>query len=227
MLFRGFLIVALSIVFILGMKFSKNYGITGKKLILVNFGYLLFGGVGGVFGTHVMNFIESGIWGGRSYFGAVFIMPLIFIPFILIFKTPYWRTLDFTAISLSIMLMFLKISCLVSGCCGGRYLCTINETPIIFPSQLLESLNGLFLLIVLWNFAKKEKFRGKIYPLFLIFYGITRFILNFGRAEVTSLVLGSSNGHVWSIVSVLAGIACYFYLSNEETMQKIAQAKQN
>lgn len=53
----------------------------------------------------------------------------------------------------------------------------------VYPTQILSSLNGLVLFIILYILFQKKKFDGKIAGLTLIFYSITRFLIEFLRVE--------------------------------------------
>lgn len=53
----------------------------------------------------------------------------------------------------------------------------------VYPSQIIDSLTGLLLFILLWFMYKKKKFNGQIAALFLIFYAVTRFLSEFLRVE--------------------------------------------
>ena len=50
----------------------------------------------------------------------------------------------------------------------------------------------MFLFILLWFLFKKKKYDGQIIGLFLIFYAITRFLIEFIRVEPSFLGLNVS-----------------------------------
>ena len=62
----------------------------------------------------------------------------------------------------------------------------------VYPSQFISSLNGMFLFIVLWFLFKKKKFDGQIIALSLMFYAVTRFLIEFIRVEPNLLGLNVS-----------------------------------
>jgi phosphatidylglycerol:prolipoprotein diacylglycerol transferase len=84
------------------------------------------------------------------------------------------------------------------------------------PSQLYESaLEGLLLFAILWRLKDKRIPEGGILPLFLIFYGIFRFFIEFFREPDAQLgfVLGPfSMGQVLCFLMILGGIALYSFL---------------
>jgi phosphatidylglycerol:prolipoprotein diacylglycerol transferase len=81
------------------------------------------------------------------------------------------------------------------------------------PSQLYEfALEGLALFLLLWWFSSKPRLRGEVSALFLIGYGVFRFIAEFGRepdAFLGLLSLGLSMGQWLSAPMILAGVALF------------------
>lgn len=171
---------------------------------------LTFAGVGG---AKLMRFIEAGVFSGESFFGAVFFAPLIMLLFALLLKIPILTVLDMCAPAECIMLSLLKVNCLMQGCCAGIYI-NILGTDLIFPAQLAEMLNGLVLTFVLLIMMRYENNKGKIYPWYMILYGITRFILNFFR-ETEPFILGVAAGTFWSIISFFGGIILLIIISKK------------
>jgi phosphatidylglycerol:prolipoprotein diacylglycerol transferase len=81
------------------------------------------------------------------------------------------------------------------------------------PSQLYQlALEGLALFALLWWFSSKPRSRGQVSGLFLIGYGVFRFIAEFGRepdAFLGLLALGLTMGQWLSIPMIAAGIALF------------------
>jgi phosphatidylglycerol:prolipoprotein diacylglycerol transferase len=109
------------------------------------------------------------------------------------------------------MLAFMKIDCLVSNCCIGKHLPSIG---IQFPSQIVEMITILIGMLLLLQFERKGKFRGNLYACYLIFYGVTRFILNWFRYGVEPFALGLPAGNFWSIIAIILGIAWFIVMKN-------------
>ena len=87
------------------------------------------------------------------------------------------------------------------------------------PSQLYEALlEGLFLFLILIYFRNKFLNKpGVISGLFLIFYSIFRFIIEFYRVpdeQLGYIFLNLSMGQVVSLIFILSGILL-FYFKNE------------
>ena len=89
------------------------------------------------------------------------------------------------------------------------------------PSQLYEAiLEGIILFLVLMYFIKKDYLRkpGLISALFLIFYSLFRFFIEFFRVpdvQLGYLVLNLTMGQIISLVFVTIG-TILFYIKNED-----------
>jgi phosphatidylglycerol:prolipoprotein diacylglycerol transferase len=79
------------------------------------------------------------------------------------------------------------------------------------PSQLYQfALEGLALFVLLWWFSAKPRPRGQVSGLFLIGYGVFRFIAEFARepdAFLGFLALGLTMGQWLCVPMIGAGIA--------------------
>ena len=159
----------------------------------------------GTFGAYLLYFIENMKWGGISFYGSLFVIPVLFIPFSFLIKEKYGELLDYCAPSVCIMLAINKINCLRTGCCKGMALHTFEDGSVRrFPSQLVELIVAIVIAVILMVFIKKGKFSRMIYPMFLIIYGVCRFGLNLLR-ETTPFIWNLPAGNFWSLISILIG----------------------
>lgn len=205
MSFKVFLIIGMIGVTIVILIAGKYYRLPIWKSLLT----VLIMTALGVLGTKLMHFVEAGTFGGQSYYGAVFLIPIL-SPFVaVILKIRDNELLDVSSPCMMAMLVLMKVNCYLSGCCRGMIIRTyVNSSndvvEIRFPSQIVEGVAAvLTCLLFLW-FVRKSKFRGRLYPLLMVVYGGTRFILQFFR-ETKPFVLGMSAGTMWSLVSILIG----------------------
>ena len=161
----------------------------------------------GFLGTKIMFFVENGVWGGQSFFGAVLLFPAFLVLPAIIFKSSLLKLLDYETISGLSILIWFKLNCYISGCCGGKVLYySSGGVPFFFPSQIVEMFVGLIIIVVLIIFEHKKIFTNRLYPLFLVMYGVTRLILNYFRWEEQAFVFGLTAGAFWSILSIAIGI---------------------
>lgn len=160
----------------------------------------------GVLGAKLMFLIESGFWAGTSFYGAMFFPPLIMVLLALLLRVPPLALLDLCAPAECVMLAILKMQCAVNGCCVGILLTiTADGTYIRFPSQIIELLNALVLMVILLRLIRKGTWQGRIYPIYMLLYGITRFILNLLR-DTKPFLLGLPAGNFWSLVAIVIAL---------------------
>lgn len=160
----------------------------------------------GVLGAKLMFLIESGFWAGTSFYGAVFFPPLFMVLLALLLRVPPLTLLDLCAPAECVMLAILKMQCAVNGCCVGILLTiTADGTYIRFPSQIIELLNALVLMAILLRLIRKGTWQGRIYPIYMLLYGITRFILNLLR-DTKPFLLGLPAGNFWSLVAIVIAL---------------------
>jgi len=156
----------------------------------------------GVAGAMLMFYIESGSFGGTSFFGAILFIPILLLPALLL-RIRYSTLMDLCAPAECLMLAFMKLDCLMSDCCIGKYLPSLEFQ---FPSQIVEMLTILTIMLVLLQLERNGNHRGRLYGHYLILYGVTRFILNWFRYGLTPFVWILPAGNFWSIIAVIAGL---------------------
>ncbi len=79
----------------------------------------------------------------------------------------------------------------------------------VHPTQLYEVAAGLFLFFVMMKLSKKNLLPGRLWALFLGFYGVERFLVEFVRAKSDRLLLGLTTSQIASIL--LIAIATYIW----------------
>lgn len=191
------------------------YGIKWWKRVLLALSLTVTGTVG----TYLLFFIENGWIGGTSFYGAVFFVPCLFVLAAKCLSLDYrWMT-DLSAPAECIMLVVMKVQCLIHGCCGGRTICLANGTEFVFPSQTVELINALVIAVILILMSRKEKHRGKLYPWYMVIYGVSRFALNLLRGGTKPFALGLPAGNVWSLVAIITGALWLLVISRRKTKQ--------
>lgn len=150
-------------------------------------------------------FVENGITlNGVSFFGSCFCLPLGVYLICKKKKISFEAYLDYCTPSLIVMLAILRFACWCNGCCGGITYSTGAYTTAVVPTQIIECIGDLVILLVIliveWHYSGK----GVSYPYFLVLYGILRFFLEFVR-DTPKDWLYLSHGQWFSLVSVAAG----------------------
>lgn len=172
----------------------------------------------GTIGTYLLFYVENGEAGGISFYGAVFLIPAGFWLVSKVLCVSYGQALDCCAPAVCVMLALMKTQCLMTGCCGGKVL-YINDLgkEVVFPSQIAELVNALVLMVILLFLVYKRNHVGRIYPIYMVTYGITRFVLNLFRANQSVFLLGMAPGNFWSIISIMIGLAWLLFCRKKET----------
>lgn len=157
--------------------------------------------VTGVAGTMILAYIETGNFGGTSFYGAIFMVPVLIAPAMLM-KIGYRDILNLCAPAEAAMLFVMRFDCLDKGCCVGRY---IPQLEFQFPNQIAEMVVALSVMAILMRILKKDR-TAWLYPRYMILYGICRFLLQgFRYGGTNPWALGLSAGHLWSLVSITIG----------------------
>lgn len=137
------------------------------------------------------------------------------------YKINLMNMLDLMAPSIPLIHGFGRIGCHFAGCCYGipyhgpfHILLTHsqispNNIPLL-PIQLIESGFNFMAALWLFIFARKIRQPGKILGAYLIYYSITRFILEFFRGDIQrGIILGISTSQLISFIILPIGILLY------------------
>ncbi|RVU83989.1 prolipoprotein diacylglyceryl transferase [Leucothrix sargassi] len=130
------------------------------------------------------------IWeGGMSFHGGLLGVSVAALLLARKFKLPLLKVADFIAPLVPLGLCAGRLGNFINAELWGRP--TDGPWGMVFPSvddiprhasQLYQAaLEGLLLFIVLWLFSKKPRPMGSISGLFLVGYGLARFIVEFAR----------------------------------------------
>jgi len=98
----------------------------------------------------------------------------------------------------------------------GMYFPAAPGLGMRHPSQLYEAFfEGVFLFGVLWMLRRKIRVKGGMFALYLLGYGMARFIIEFFRepdAHIGLLWLSLSEGQLLCSVMIVSGILLYGFL---------------
>ena len=173
-----------------------------------------------VLGMLLLWFVETGTFGGASFYGAMFLIP------ILIFPARFMKITDRDALNLCApagcaMLVVMQFDCLYNDCCLGKYL---PDLEFQFPSQIAEMVVGVGIMaILMWMHTKNRQ--AQLYPWFMILYGICRAVLQCFRYGGTKpWLLGLSHGRIWSLISVAIGM---IWLVRSRTLKPAVKKNSN
>jgi phosphatidylglycerol:prolipoprotein diacylglycerol transferase len=181
-------------------------------------GYVVFYNLG----EYIKNPLDVfAVWhGGMSFHGGAIGVLIAGIIFILRRKKDFYLVSDLVAATAPAGLFFGRMGNFINGELYGRP----SDAPwaMIFPeggplprhpSQLYEAgLEGVLLFIILWTVKGRIKTNGMLLSLFLVLYGIFRFIAEFFREPDTQLgfIWGSfTMGQSLSAGMIAAGVVLF------------------
>lgn len=169
----------------------------------------------GVLSVKVFALFETGNFSNMSLFGGVFFMPLFYWGVAKLAKQKAADVFDVFTICLVFTLMCARLNCIISGCCLGAHIPIEGLTHLRFPTRELELLFYVILLSRLWRKVLSGSARGMIYPIYMISYGIFRFVTETLRfSDRTDSILHVS--HLWALLSLGIGISIYGELRRKE-----------
>jgi phosphatidylglycerol---prolipoprotein diacylglyceryl transferase len=215
----------------------KDFGITKMDVENLYF-YLIIGLIVGARLGYVLFYdlkmylsdpLEAvAIWhGGMSFHGGLIGVLIVGLLFSWKNKKSFWKITDLIIVTAPIGLGLGRIGNFINGELYGR----VTQVPwgMIFPrggphprhpSQLYESvLEGGVLFLILWFMKDKKLPAGGLLALFLLFYGIFRFIVELFREPDPQLgfVLGPfTMGQVLCSFMIAGGIGLLVYLKEKE-----------
>ena len=211
------------------LKLSSNQkdnlliAIIAGVLIGGRFGYILFYNLP----YYLQNPLKTlSVWeGGMSFHGGLLGVLLAIYLFAKKNKVPLLLLTDTTAIITPIGILLGRLGNFINGELYGRitnsFCFNFPTDPLNcrYPSQLFEAaFEGLILFLILYFYAKKlfkktPTQNGVITSLFLIFYGIFRFIIEFFREpdqQIGYILNIFTQGQILCIPAIVAGTILYF-----------------
>ncbi len=148
--------------------------------------------------------------GNMSLFGGVFLMPVFYAAVAKLTKRKSADIFDVFTICMVFTVMCARFNCIVSGCCQGNII--HGTTDMRWPTRQAEIAFYIVLLIILGRKVIKEEMRGRIYPIYMISYGIFRFIVECFREADSPFGLVHM-GHIWAVIALCLGWSIFTELN--------------
>ena len=170
------------------------------------------------------------VWqGGMSFHGGMLGVIGSMIWFAVSRKRPFWQVADFVAPCVPTGLAAGRVGNFINGELWGRLADPALPWGMVFrgagdlprhPSQVYQFLmEGLLLFVLLWLYARKERKEGRVAAMFLLGYGVFRFIAEFFRepdAHLGILSLGMSMGQWLCVPMILGGIGLWVWAGGRQ-----------
>lgn len=197
---------------------------------------------GGIIGARIAYMLEHpqqmksiidyiAIWkGGIDWFGAFIGGALTAIFLIKIYKLNFWKLSDIAGVAIPLGHFFGRIGCTCAGCCHGKpvsddsifkeFAIKFPDNPNtvappnipLYPTQPAEALGNLAIFGLLFFLYKYKRFDGQVFSIYLILYGILRFLLEFWRGVTPPIdFIGLTWNQIVAILLIVSGISINVY----------------
>lgn len=224
---------------LIGMKRAEKHGL--DKDIVFNMGLLCI--VGGMLGAKILFIItewnsiihSKNMWSDLAYgfvvYGGIIGGILILYVYSRFKKLNFLQYMDLIVPSVSIGQGFGRIGCLLAGCCYGRE----TDCPIgivfhnsefapngvsLLPTQIFSSLGDFLIAGFLIWYAGKQKKDGKVISMYLILYGVGRFIIEIFRNDPRGNVGTLSTSQFISIFMVAFGAGMMYFVTHRKMKEE-------
>lgn len=212
---------------IMGMKRAKKQGLNSEAIIDI----ALIGIVTGFLGAKLLfviveleDFLKNpmSVLGSEGFvvYGGVIAGVLSGIIYCRVKKLEFFKYFDLAAPSIALAQGFGRIGCFLAGCCYGRETdswCGVvfpagGQAPVgvkLIPTQLFSSAGDFAIVLVLILYHKKAKRTGDVGALYMLLYGIGRFIIEFFRSDDRGAIGVLSTSQAISIVIVIGALLLF------------------
>jgi phosphatidylglycerol:prolipoprotein diacylglycerol transferase len=168
--------------------------------------------------------ILSLVRAGGVFYGGLIAALAVAIWLVRRYDLRLWTTADLFAPGIALGHVIGRFGCLLAGCCYGRptsvpWAITFTNpaaaanvgTPLgvpLHPTQLYDAGAELLILIALLITERRGRpFAGRTFWLYVLLYGISRFIIEFYRGDDRGVILGVSTSQFVSLIAVPVAIA--------------------
>jgi phosphatidylglycerol:prolipoprotein diacylglycerol transferase len=206
----------------LASRRAKKEGVNPERIMDMGV-YVLFAAIFGSRLLHVLTTLPDyannpwevfAIWkGGLVFYGGVIAAVPVGIWYARKHELPVWKTADIMAPYAALGHAFGRLGCFFAGCCFGAPCSSsigvvFNDphslAPLgvaLYPTQLMESGGEFLIFAVLIVLRRYVKFEGQLFWLYLLFYSMLRFVIEFFRGDN---IRGVYFGNIASTSQILA-----------------------
>jgi phosphatidylglycerol---prolipoprotein diacylglyceryl transferase len=172
------------------------------------------------------------VWqGGMSFHGGMLGVIVSQVLFARAREKPFWQVMDFAAPCVPLGLAAGRVGNFINGELWGRAADPSLPWAMVFPqsgsmvprhpSQLYQFLlEGVLLFLILWLYGRRPRKPAQVAAVFLMGYGVLRFIAEFFRepdAHLGLLSLGLSMGQWLCIPMILAGLLLWLWAGSRSS----------
>jgi phosphatidylglycerol---prolipoprotein diacylglyceryl transferase len=230
----------------LAVRGKKELGLTfdqANSLFLYIFFAALIGGKVFLFfenpSYYVANFGKLVKGSGFVFYGSFLFAVPVMLWFFRKHKLDSFRMLDIMAVTTCLVHMFGRVGCFFAGCCHGKptdfFLAATFTDPACYadpkgvplhPAQLYEAGFILLLLVALLFLRDRRKFYGQLFLIYLIGYGIGRFLLEYLRGDTErGFIIENVISHSQLIALMIVLAAIYVYYKRSVQARNVAATR--
>ncbi len=229
--------LALALAFIISTRLAAKEALKNnisQDVIYALSGYILVSGIIGARLLYVaMNFNEyrENLFeilmlqhGGLSFYGGALGAFAASIIFLKIHRLDFFKTADLISPFAALGQSIGRLGCLLRGCCFGAVATSglrikfPDEVVYRYPTQIYASAIDFSLFLLLRYLHRKRHFEGKIFLLYIMFYSMKRFFLDFLRDDVRKIYLRLTVFQIASIFIFVAALS--FFLLRKSGLRK-------
>ncbi len=174
--------------------------------------------------------------GGLVWYGGFFSATLFMMFYCRRNRLPFWRYVDLMVPYMALAHGFGRIGCFFAGCCHGaptsmpfgvvfplasfahqaqqsEGLVGLTEPPLpVHPTQLYEALVEFALFSFLLLFARRKRYDGQLFLIWLATYACARFVIEFFRGDSERGVYLLSTSQYAALLAALLATGIYLKL---------------
>ena len=167
---------------------------------------------------------------GGVFYGGLIAAVIVAVVYLWRHRMPIWSVTDAFAPGIALGHVVGRMGCFFAGCCFGRpadvpwavtfrseYAAQNIGTPInvpLHPTQLYEAGAELLILgLLLMTERRGRLFPGRTFWLYMLLYGVSRFVIEFYRGDVRGVVGMFSTSQFVSVVLVPLSIVMLIVLA--------------
>ena len=179
---------------------------------------------------------------GGVFYGGLIAAVSVALWYLWRHRMPVWQVTDAFAPGIALGHVIGRVGCLFAGCCFGRptsvpwaitfhneYAAQNVGTPLnvpLHPTQLYEAGAELIVLVFLLATERKGRpFAGRTFWLYMLLYGISRFVIEFYRGDSRGAVGMFSTSQFVSLVIIPLSLVMLYYLGRRRTPAPTAAAR--
>ncbi|MBE6638177.1 MAG: hypothetical protein E7616_01795 [Ruminococcaceae bacterium] len=146
-------------------------------------------------------------------YGAIFALPFLYYAWAKKTNRSIPLVMDISAICVICGAIGGRFNCLTKGCCDGIPF-FFNEA-YRWPLRQIEL--AFYAIFIIYYFRKigTAKTYGQVYPIYLISYGLLRFICEFVRKEYTTQIGIFHIAQIWSLIAIAVGVVWLYEVNKK------------